>query len=286
MTKKRFRMCLYGREKVGKSYFLTGLPGVCYMDSELVAIHGQYQRRLQEASGVYREDVTSLSDLRMFLNQMKMSRNHGLHTIVIDSITKLEQNEIAAEQELMAQKNQKEAFGSSRQPMIQLMRRLIAAITYLDMNVILVAHEKPEYADGKSVGFKPDCYEKIPYELDLCLRMLSRSSMSIVGSRLEALPQGNTFLPEAFLEGLRQEHPGFSEPAQEDARVTEEEVKNIEALFRLQGGPELVTRMRGMALSRAGVESFSEMSHNDIEALSKELSERIKNMASQKQKTN
>lgn len=41
MTKKRFRMCLYGREKVGKSYFLTGLPGVCYVDSELGAIHGQ-----------------------------------------------------------------------------------------------------------------------------------------------------------------------------------------------------------------------------------------------------
>lgn len=69
--------------------------------------------------------------------QALASEDHPFKTVVIDSITKLFNTAVANEAERLGAKD---AFGASKKPAVAFMRRLVAWIQRLDMNVVLISH--------------------------------------------------------------------------------------------------------------------------------------------------
>ena len=67
----------------------------------------------------------------------------------------------------MERRKVEDAFGASKKPAIQLTRRLLAWFSKLDMNVILICHQKSQWKDGKEVGVTFDGWDKLEYELHL-----------------------------------------------------------------------------------------------------------------------
>ena len=125
---------------------------------------------------------------------------HGFRTLVIDSISKLFNDTVAREADRIEQAGKKDEYGASKKPAVAYMRRLVSWLTRLDMNVILNAHAKDEYApsgagERQVIGRTFDCWDKLEYELDLCLQIEKRGASRVAvvrKSRLEGFAPGST----------------------------------------------------------------------------------------------
>jgi hypothetical protein len=81
------------------------------------------------------------------------------------------------------------------------MRRLINWFSRLDMNVILVCHEKEEYGlnaknEREVIGYTYDCWDRLEYELDLVIRIEKqgpRRTMRVRKSRISSFEEGRVY---------------------------------------------------------------------------------------------
>ena len=176
------KMVLFGPSGVGKTWFSLAFPNVYYIGSEDGASRDHYTDRLKSSGGVYLGTEDGALDFDVVIEQVKAlaTEKHRFKTLVIDSITKLFNEAISKEAEKLGDKN---AFGADKKPAIAAMRRLVSAISRLDMNVLLIAHEKAEWgvdASGQrtEIGKAPDCWEKLIYELDLAFQARNDSNAS------------------------------------------------------------------------------------------------------------
>jgi hypothetical protein len=95
----------------------------------------------------------------------------------------------------------KDAFGASKKPATALTRQLISWIDRIDMNVILICHEKALWgkdSDGKQsqIGTTFDGYEKLEYELNLALNIVKQGSSRkavVKKTRLTQFAEGSYF---------------------------------------------------------------------------------------------
>ena len=191
---------LYGTYGSGKSWAALAFPAPYYYDTEGGADLAHYQSRLKAAGGDYLGPKDGTLDPQFLIDQMKAlsTEKHGYKTLIIDSITKLYQTAIANEAEKLGDKD---AFGASKKPAIGFMRRLMAEMTRLDMNVWFIAHETTEWGKNPTTGAReeigkiPDCWDKLPYELHLSLHMRKRGKDNRVAfvakSRLQGFPEGD-----------------------------------------------------------------------------------------------
>jgi hypothetical protein len=133
--------------------------------------------------------------------QALATEKHPYKTLIIDSITKLFQTAIANEQERLGDKD---AFGASKKPAVAGMRRLVNWATKLDMNILFIAHEVPEWGVNpksqmrEEIGKTPDVWDKLVYELDLGLRIIRRgkeypATAIVHKSRLLGFPLNDSF---------------------------------------------------------------------------------------------
>lgn len=190
------KMLLYGQPGCGKSWFALSFPRPYYIDTEGGAQLGHYMDRLKRAGGAYLGPDEGSCDFDTILAEMRTlsTEKHGFKTLIIDSLTKVYQTTIARRAEELADKD---AFGASKKPAIAKMRQTLAWLPKLDMNVVFIAHEVAvwggEGKDRKQVGVGPDIWEKVPYELDLTLRIekVAKGSRSAVvdKSRLTGFPE-------------------------------------------------------------------------------------------------
>jgi len=187
---------LFGKPGAGKTWFSLQFPAPYFIDTEGGAHLGQYMKRLEAVKGAYLGPEDGACDFDTVVNEIKLlaTDKHPYKTLVIDSISKIYQVAIANEAERLGNKD---AFGASKKPAIAQMRRLINAITRLDMNVWFIAHEVSEWggtgADRKEIGKAPDAWDKLQYELDLALRIehVSRGLRiaTVTKSRLSGFPE-------------------------------------------------------------------------------------------------
>lgn len=196
------KMLLSGIYKVGKSWFALGFPNVYYVDTEKGADRDHYTDRLKSGGGVYLGPEDGSLDPEVVIGQIRAlaTEQHKYKTLVIDSITKIFNHIIAKEKDRLMEAGKKDEFGTSKKPAVAFINRLIMWITKLDMNVVLIAHEKAEYGvvsgERTEIGKTADVYEKIPYELDLWLHATKRGPQRLVtvrGSRLTGFPEGESF---------------------------------------------------------------------------------------------
>lgn len=194
------KVMIFGKAGVGKTWASLDFPSVYYIDTEGGADMSHYTEKLKKAGGAYfGVDQGSLS-FDEILEQVEglATEKHRFKTLVIDSISKIFAMEIAKEAERLGDKD---AFGASKKPAVAYMRRLISWLTRMDMNVILIAHEKDLYGlDEKKqrnvIGVTFDAYEKLDYELHLILNIFKngpKRMARVTKSRLEGFKDADVF---------------------------------------------------------------------------------------------
>lgn len=202
------KVLIYGREGIGKTMFALQFPSVYFIDAEGGASRRHYTDLLENAGGVYMGPDQGALDFETVIEQVQAlaKEKHHFKTLAIDSATKIFNTAVAEEAERLGDKN---AFGADKKAAVQYMRRLVVWLMRLDMSVILTAHEKDVWGmvGGKreAIGVGPDCWDKLPYELDLTInvqKMGARRVGKIGKSRLLGFPESEVFefTYEAFAE--------------------------------------------------------------------------------------
>jgi hypothetical protein len=191
---KKPAILVMGEAGVGKTWTSLDFPKVYYIDSERGATNSHYTDKLEKSAGVYLGIEQGSQNFDEVIEQVRALRSekHEYKTLVVDSFSKLFQLEIANEHERLKKAGKKDEFGASKKPAVAKSRELIGLLSTLDMNVILISHVKPKWADGEQQGVEPDAWEKLLYELDLVFHVKKQGASRkayIVKSRLSQFPE-------------------------------------------------------------------------------------------------
>lgn len=195
---KKPAVLIFGEAGAGKTTVALDFPKPFYVDSERGATNKEYQEKLDKSGGIYFGVEDGSQNFGEVIDQVRALRSekHDLKTLVIDSKTKLFNIEIANEQERIRVAGKKDEFGASKKPAVAKSRELAGLISSIDMTVLLLAHEAPNWSDGEQKGVKADVWDKWQYELDLVLhiRKLGGARKAfIIKSRIAAFPEGTSF---------------------------------------------------------------------------------------------
>lgn len=267
----KIKMLLFGKSGVGKSWLSMDFPKPYYIDSEGGAKLQHYQKKLKEAGGSYLSIEDGANDFSTVLDQIQAlaTEKHPYQTLAIGSITKLYQTAIANEMERLGDKD---AFGASKKPAIQFMRRLVNWIQKLDMNVLFEAHEavewgiNPKSGNREEVGNQPDTWDKLMYELDLTLRIEKRGKSRyavIRKSRLTGFPEGESFPSEYAEFGKRYGKDYIEAQVSQVVLATPEQVAEIE---RLLGLVKVDEKDVARVLSKANADAWGELNTTQAES--------------------
>jgi hypothetical protein len=276
----RPKMLVFGRPGVGKTWTSLDFPGVFYIDTEGGANLGHYTDKLKASGARYlgpehgSQDFGNVIDAVTSLATMK----HDYRTLVIDSFSKL-YNIACAE---AAEKGGDE-FGRDKKEANKPTRRLLRWLDKLDMNVLLICHEKDRWSNGEVTGQTFDGWEKLEYELHLVLQIQKRGDgkgarrVAIVRkSRLTGFPDGDTF---------DWNYPSFAERFGKDVieakaealtLASAEQIGKMQKLIEaLNVSPENVAKL----LEKAEAEKFDEVPAETMQKWIDELSKRVAKIA-------
>ncbi len=198
------KIVIYGKPGVGKTWTSLDFPTPYYIDTEGGANLDHYTDKLKAANGVYMGPEHGSLSFEEILGQVQAlaTEKHPYKTLVVDSISKPFNTEVAREAERLAQAGIKNEYGADRKTAVGYMRRLVSWLTRLDMVVILICHEKSEWGlDAKKqrveIGTTFDCWDKLEYELHLCLQIYKAGPLNrrarVRKTRLTGFPEAETF---------------------------------------------------------------------------------------------
>ncbi len=194
------KILIFGKPGAGKTFASIDFPGVYYIDVENGASLGHYTDKLKAAGGVYLGPDQGSNDFNSVLDEVitLATTKHAYRTLVIDSYSKLFNTQVDATTERMqkAGRDMEKTFGAEKKEAISLTRRMIRWFDKLDMNVILICHEKNMWKDGKEIGVTFDGWDKCEYELHLALNIVKQGASRkarITKSRLLGFPDGEVF---------------------------------------------------------------------------------------------
>src|SRR5581483_10452762 len=200
----RIKAIVFGPPGVRKTSEALNFPSNYYIDTEGGATGPQYTARLIASGGVYFGKDEGSQDFPAVIDELRTlaTVEHPYKTVTIDSFSKL-YNIAAANAEARVGneygRDKKEAQKPTRQLMLWLER--------LDMNVLLICHAKEKWVrvgnQLTSAGKTFDGFEKMEYDLDLCLEILPNTGADPIAvvrkSRLTEFPQDGEF-PWSFAE--------------------------------------------------------------------------------------
>jgi hypothetical protein len=271
---KKPKILIFGPPGVGKTWTSLDFPSVYYIDTEGGADLAHYREKLKNAGGMYFGPDQGSLDFDTVIGQIEAlaTEQHHYKTVVIDSITKLFSTAISDEQ---ARLGDNDAFGASKKKPIGQMKRLIRWLNRADMNAIVIAHQKDVWGKNDKgqqevVGQSFDGWDKLEYELHLILRISKIGSgenakrfANIGKSRLTGFPEGSK-MDWSYAEfATRYGKDVIEKEAAPIVLASPEEVAEITHLLtvvKLDAG--IVEKW----FTKAGVESFEEMSSETIQA--------------------
>lgn len=194
------KILIYGKPGVGKTWASVDFPSPFYIDTESGADLAQYTEKLNASGGVYFGTDQGSLDFKEVISKVKdlATKPHDFKTLVIDSVSKIFNTAIAAESERLGSADQ---YGASKKPAVSYTRQLVNWLDRVDMTVILIAHEKPLWGiDAKGqraeIGVTFDAYDKLEYELNLCLNITREGDSRkarVKKSRLQGFPDSLIF---------------------------------------------------------------------------------------------
>lgn len=268
------KVLVFGPPGVGKTWVSLEWPNVYYVDTEGGAKRQHYRDKLIAAGGVYMGPEQGSLDFDTVIGQMEAlaTERHPHKTIVFDSLTKLYGTAISDEQ---ARLGDQDAFGASKKKPIHHMKRLIRWMNRADMNAIIVAHErdlwgKNDRGQQEVIGKGFDAWDKLEYELDLVLRISqigtgdsARRYANIGKSRLKAFPSGERFEWSYAAFAERYGKDVIEKEVVPVVLASAEEVGELNRLLSVvKTDPGIIEKW----LTRAGADSFDEMSSEHIQA--------------------
>jgi hypothetical protein len=271
----RPKITVFGKPGVGKTWGALDFPSVYYIDTEAGADLEHYTNKLKKSGGVYFGREQGSQDFETVIGQIKAlaTETHPYKTLVIDSLSKIYNLEVNKEAERLGEKD---GFGASKKPAVRMSGTLIRWLDRVDMNVILICHEKPEWAKGEQVGFVPDAHEKLEYELHLCLRITKE------GDSRKALVKKSRLVE--FIDGSRFDWSYEEFTKKYNRQVMEATAKHLvlaspEQLAELNELLEIVRLPEGEIekwLKKANVDRLEEMSSDKLAACITMLKGRVK----------
>lgn len=269
---KKPKVLIFGPPGVGKTWTALDFPNVYYIDTEGGADLTHYRDKLRTAGGMYFGPDQGSLDFDTVIGQVEAlaTERHEYKTIVFDSITKLFTAAIADEQ---ARLGDKDAFGASKKGPIRQMTRLVRWLNRVDMNVIVISHQKDMWGkDDKGnrevVGMTFDAWEKLEYELHLVLRIskigagLNAKRFANIGkSRLTGFPEGERFDWSYAEFASRYGKDVIEKEVKQIVLASAEQVAEINRLLEVVKLPDGTT---DKWLSKASVDGFEEMDTDTI----------------------
>lgn len=258
---KKPKILIFGRAGVGKTWASLDFPACFYIDTEGGATRGHYTDKLVKSGGAYLGQEQGSLDFATVLDQVQAlaTEEHPYKTLIIDSFTKLYSTYAADIAEKLG-----DDYGRDKKEANKPTRKLLNWLSRIDMNVILIAHEKSLWGvdtQGKrnEIGVTFDAYDKLDYELDLCLNIIKSGparNARIVKTRLEGFDEGKTF-PWSYAEfSNRYGKEVIEKEGKQIILATEEQLKEIEALLKTVRVPEADIKKW---LTAAGAEQWNEM---------------------------
>jgi hypothetical protein len=277
------KILIFGKPGVGKTWTSLDFPGCYYIDTEGGADLNHYTDKLKKSGGVYMGPEDGSLDFPTIIEQFQAlaTEKHDHKTVVVDSISKLFNTAVAIEAERIGEAGMKNAFGADKKPAVAFMRRLISWVNRLDMNVIFIAHGKAEWgADDKGnrieIGQTFDCWDKLEYELHLCLEVFKQGPQrkaKVRKSRLTGFPDADSF-PWSYTDFATRYGKDIIEAAATQIELaTPEQVAEIDRLLALvKIEPATIDKWK----AKAGAETFAEFNSKQaagvIESLKKQIS--------------
>jgi hypothetical protein len=274
------KILIFGKPGVGKTWAALDFPSVYYVDTEGGANLEHYTAKLHASGGRYFGPEQGSLDFPTVIEEVitLATIQHKYRTLVIDSFSKLFNTAYAQTTERMEKAGEKVAFANDKKEAIGFARRLVRWIDKLDMNTILVCHEKDRWSNGEVIGQTFDGWDKLEYELHLNLRVEKQGGNRIARvykTRLEQFPDATIF-PWSFAEFAKRYGQSVMETAAAPISVaSEDQVKQLEELIELLKIPSEQT---DRWLEAGGAESWREMPADKvakaIETLTKKLPQR------------
>lgn len=197
-SKPKILIC--GKPGCGKTWTSLDFPSCFYVDTEGGANLSHYTAKLKASGGVYLGPDQGSNDFATVTEEIitLATTEHAYRTLVIDSYSKLFNTQVSADFERMekAERDMEKTFGAEKKPAINWTRRWLRWFERLDMNVILICHEKDKYQDGKLTGITFDGWDKLEYELHLALNVTKQGpsrKARVMKTRLQEFADGESF---------------------------------------------------------------------------------------------
>lgn len=162
----RLKTLMYGGEGSGKTHFCCSFPDAFYIDTEGVEDYPHFTDMIEEGGG----KIFYASDIEEIIKKVSwlISTKHNYKTLVIDSISFpyawLAQME-AERLSNPAKGTEGTEFGANLAKAKRLTFHLGIMLSRLDMNVIVIAHERTKYEKKEEVGQTYDITDKMAYSL-------------------------------------------------------------------------------------------------------------------------
>lgn len=255
------KILIFGIEGVGKTWASMDFPSVYYIDTEGGANRSHYTDKLKASGGMYFGPDQGSQSFDEVTEQIKAlaTENHKFKTVVIDSASKLMSIEVGKETDRLMDDGKKIEFSIEKKPAARHARRLNSWIDRIDMNIIIISHEKPKWFKGEQIGSTYDAWDKIGYDLDLVLHISKEGNSRkarVIKSRLLEFPE-----PSSFDWGYDEFAKRYGKEIIEKASTqivlaTPQQLKELNELLDIVKLPEGTT---DKWLKAAKAEEFSEM---------------------------
>jgi len=162
----RLKVLLYADKGVGKTHFCCSFPDAYYIDTEGLEDYPHLVGMLEKNGG----SIIYLNEISEIINEVTelLSTKHSYKTLVIDSISFPYAWLAQLEAERLSKANPRTEgteYGANLAKAKRLTFQLGILLSRLDMNVIVVAHEKQKFVDNKDAGKTFDISDKLAYSL-------------------------------------------------------------------------------------------------------------------------
>lgn len=274
---QKAKILIYGEAGVGKTWFSLDFPDVYYVDVEGGASRDHYREKLAKSGAAYFGPEDGSQDFEAVIEEVitLASVEHHYRTLVIDSFTKLFQQAQGEEEERLLNAGKKVEFGIDKKAAIRLSRKLVRWLGKIDMNVVLICHEKANWSNGEQIGVTFDGWDKMAYELDMVFHAMRRGRDSRVlmvkKSRLKEFPEAAT---------MELSYAEFADRYGEDAiqsdvsKITladSEQLAKLNYLIKERG---IDDETQAKWLKKANVEEFREMEAEKVAKLIEHLEQK------------
>jgi len=256
-VQKRLKLFMFGPAGVGKTTAALNFPNAYIIDGERGT---ENYEKIINASGSMVFQTTQVEDVITEVKSL-LTEKHEFRTLIIDPITIL-YNDLLDRSEAKVGSDFGRHYGAANKQM----KRLSSLIMALDLNVVVTAHAKKEYAPGAAMqllGQTFDGWKALDYLFDLVMDLSKKGKKRfgrVVKSRIETFPDEDVF--EWSYDAIKKRYEAFAgEGILDRASVpvelaTPEQVKTLKQLLEVVRLPDDTT---AKWLAKANVDTFEDM---------------------------